>query len=77
MKALKILIDLNSGEKLHITTVDVDSELFYSNSLDHDEMYEGELVHARYCNDFDPGPEPLDEDRDLYLGCSPEDFLFR
>lgn len=64
MKALKLHIDMHTGETLLITTVDINSDLL---NVDHEEMLDGELVYITYRNDFSPGPElEPDCDFDLY-----------
>lgn len=77
MKVLRILIDLNSGEQLDITTIDVDSDKFYSFSLPAEGCWMGEMVGIHYTDDFDVGPtcNDLEDSYDLYHGASPADFI--
>ena len=78
MKVLRILVDLNTGENLDCSTIEVDSEKFHSFTLPAEGCWMGEMVGIHYSNDLEVGPTredmPLFEN-DLFFGFSPEDFV--
>lgn len=78
MKVLRILVDLNTGENLDCSTIEIDSEKFHSFTLPAEGCWMGEMVGIHYSNDLEVGPTREDTplfENDLFFGFSPEDFV--
>lgn len=79
MKVLQILIDLHTGERLDVSTIEVDSEKFHSFSLPAEGSWMGEMVGLHYSDDLEVGPTREDLEyslEDIYLpDLDPSDFV--
>ena len=79
MKVLCILVDLNTGENLDCSTIEVDSEKFHSFTLPTEVCWMGEMVGVLYSDDLEVGPirEDLEYSlEDMYLpDLDPSDFI--
>ena len=73
MKVLQSLVDIHTGEVIHQSSVEVDSQKYYEGTLAEEVCFMGEMVHAHYSEDDSiVGPE---QDFDQFFGISPEDFI--